>query len=376
MATDEELLEKPITFISDKVHTITNCGYTVMNVMIPDFKELGLLIATYLDDINKGIREQYNCDYNIVAINSNFINYSLIGYESLLKRSDDSEQDPADDKAPKRAKKPKKVKKKSSRARQGNGSSFNSSVQLDVKIMKLNIKPYILKCFPQTGYVQITGVKHEDMSDAKKVIISVVQELLHIKGVVDPIIDVDAIFSSIKIGLINYKFNIIMKNKKILLDAHKINYYLGLGELFIPNAKIILKSLEACDNKVIFKVQFDDAVIGKRTQITTKIYYSGKINITGVKYPHHSDIIYEFLYNFFDIYWYDVVALKMRTDAELLQLTERLARDKRKQHELYLKTKEILMRLLPTEAAPTEAAHTEATPAESAPPESAPAQEE
>lgn len=365
METDEELLRKPIVFISEKIHTITNCGYTVKDVMVEDFTILGTMIKTYLEEINTGVRAQCQCSYNIVAINSNFINYSLNGYKHLIKHpnsyndqedeeinSDDDECDEESvtesqkSKKSKKEKKPKKPKKASSRAKQGNGTSFNSSVSLHVKIMKMPMKPYILKCFPQTGYIQITGVNKEDMSDAKEVIISIIQELFYIKGVLEPNINVEEVLSTLKIGLINYKLTTNMRNKRIILDAHKIYYYLNLGEIIIPNAEIELSPLKICDNKILFKVQFEDALVGKRTQITVKIYYSGKINICGSKCIRHTDIIYEFLYNFFDTYWYDVVAIKMRTDAELLQLNERLARDREKQHELYLKTKEILTKFL------------------------------
>jgi hypothetical protein len=384
MATDEELLKKPITFISKNTHTTTNCGYTVLGVMDRNFELLGTQIKTYLEDINAGNVPQLECYYNIVAINSNFSNYSLTGYEHLIKTT-------------------KVLVQKSSRARQGNGTSFNSCVELNVKFMKYNVKPYKLKCFPQTGYIQITGVKHEDMQDAKDVITAVVHELTYIgllyapvifkpdeystrdtdeystrdtdeysargtdeyseeeteiieekteiieekpeiieKTIKLPEIDMDSILKSVTVDLINYKCFIITNSPRVILNAHKILYFISIGEIFIPFAKIKIPSLSECDNKLIFKVQFDNATKGKKTDITIMIYYSGKINIRGSKSIEHAKIVYEFLYKLFDTYWYDIVVLKMRTDAEMQELHKRLEHDKQEKEELIRKTLAIL----------------------------------
>lgn len=310
---DEILIQMPEKFITDNKHTTINARYILNEIMSTNVILFGNYVANYLKLLNslegashplaearEGLKSK------IMVINSNYVNYALEGFEEYVKLPDDTKH---------------RVRK-----HQGNGTSFNSCIEL---ITVLNDHIYKLKCFPKTGCTQITHVLHLDMHDGDEIIADLIEEFKLINTFAqapNPEPGKQIITLSKEIDLINYKCSIVKSCERIIVNIFELSQILEEYTTFIPECTIFCPELTANDNTLSFKVKFDDACKGKKKEVTVKIHQSGKIGITGSKSIQHSEIIYEFLKLFIRDNWVKIITIIPRTDIDQMKVEQEKAR--------------------------------------------------
>lgn len=308
---DDALIQMPERFITENKHTTINSRYKLSGIMIEDVVLFGSYVANYLNVLNSSpdhpaaaFREKLRS--KIMVINSNYVNYSIEGYEQYVKVPDDTKY---------------RVRK-----HQGNGTSFNSCVEL---ITVMNDHIYKLKCFPKSGCTQITHLLYLDMHDGDEIIEDLIEEFKLINTMANfqnPEPDHQIITLSREIDLINYKCSIVKSCERIIVNIFELSQILEEYTTYIPNCIIFCPELTTNDNTLSFKVKFDDACKGKKKEITVKVHQSGKIGITGSKSIQHSEIIYEFLKLFIRSNWSRIITIIPRTDVDQMEVERERAR--------------------------------------------------
>lgn len=283
------------------------------------FTELTLFVCTYvakLDNINVPFQTLTHklCNHlygNILAINSNFGHGAQIGYKQFIKSPKKTIIDPNI-----------RVRKV-----QGDGTCFNSAIEPVIRLPNATTsKVYFIKCFPTTGETQIPGVINPDLSDGHQVLVTFIKYLNELQIGEN---NKKIVIQSEGPKMINYKFRLIRKTNRILINLRALADYL----LFIEKYKITKDNPEAedkkLDNWVIIPSQFqikeikypiDDIKTSFRIKITEKrqprvnIFQEGKINILGSDTQQSADYIYEYLTQIFKENWSKLIKVRPEKD--------------------------------------------------------------
>lgn len=272
----------------------------------PVIGNMSLFVCTYkcfIEGIDMGFEELTKILQprgNIVAINSNFGHKSLPGYEHRIK-------------TPSVVVKPTDVKKKT-RRRQGDGTCFNSAVELVVILPHVrNIpagKTYIVKCFSTTGQVQIPGVLLPDFTDG----IAVINEIIPF---INEQLGTQAKVSTHSTSMLNYKYIIDLdkfrREKSDNPELYKTTIRLQrLSEIIgahanDPAGRFIITGITTGGSlDTIFSCQFKTPT----RAIRLKLFQSGKVNILGSDSQESAIMIYLFMTNIFLTYWEQLICEK------------------------------------------------------------------
>lgn len=227
---------------------------------------------------------------HVVALNSNFGHKTYEGY-TLLNKDPKLEHNIA------KKKKKKSVGNKQQRCKQGDGSSFNSATEANIRlVVNGKAKIYHLKMFIATGSTQVAGCRNPDMSDAYEVL-RIWKNYLN-----DQLRDVLSAplqeYTPLKYNMINHKFCINYMNSGQILDL--INFAKIL-ESKTDEQDDQYKILDVQSQTGLFKLTFGISVVSadgeESNRITVNMFSSGKINTLGSKAFGHSDFVYRFIDN-------------------------------------------------------------------------------
>lgn len=289
----------------------------------------------------------------LLAVNGNFGHAAQRGYERYIKTT----KPPA---------KKNIIARGRPRKAQGDVTCFNSAVEPVIRINHPGIKAgkvYKVKCFPTTGETQIPGVVCPDLSDGQQVL-DVFVEYLNKLGVplnespADAAASVDAAADAASAAsvaapdsaadaaypvyihsqqpkMMNYKFRIIRRSPRILINLRALTEYMRILEstkatihnsegittdtfrnwpaLVLPPFNIRETKPPTDDVKVSFKFQTETG----RPRIN--IFQEGKINILGAKSFESADAIYQYFTNLFTANWSRLICLQPRRDCERIQ---------------------------------------------------------
>jgi hypothetical protein len=251
----------------------------------------------------------------LLAVNSNFGHSCQPGYENLLKHV-----------KPPSAK---KLVKGKPRKFQGDGTYFQSAIELIFRINHPDVDPgkiYKVKFFPTTGETQIPGVILPDLKDGD-IVLSLFVDYL------SSVLESPVVIHSSNPNMLNYKFCVICKSPRVLIDTVALtNYMIAMEKLKICSANPI-KSVELeghgwvviippypiretvppfHGNKVSFLME------GEKREPRINIFGSGKINILGSDTMEFADLIYNFFVELFTANWNKLIAVTPRKDADRL----------------------------------------------------------
>lgn len=242
--------------------------------LIKNLELFSCTLEGILNNLKMPINEFYNklvLDNIVVAVNYNFGNKALKGFERFIKSA---------------------VKKKTRyRQVQGSGKCFNSAVE-PVIIYKDN--PYFIKCFSTTGNTQIPGVLYTDMRDGIQVLHLWV-DYLNKQNITDIPITIGTMSSLMK----NYKCKVDIDVHTEVIDLCWLHGYLQdiknncrknitdtSIELIKPPYTICISRDTLKSSTLIFKFVSPVAHIKKKIisvfpKINIHMFLSGKINILG-----------------------------------------------------------------------------------------------
>lgn len=301
---DEVLIRKPINFISPlSKPTTINYSMKGFKFTMLNFQQLSQAIHDYIVTQNDAGAD-YTVEDNqakVIVLNSNFHNVAISGFESYVKHESD------------------KVRK-TTRSVQGNGTSFNSAVELIVltKIPGRVIRAYKTKCFPQTGLIQIPGVLCLDLSDGRLVVNAII-------NMVNQIYDTQILFTdniTEQIDLMNFKFHICTTTPRMIPNMRKLSKL--VLETAPAHGSIISTSRVEFECQFTFKIKFSD-----EKGVTVKFFNSGKINILGAKAVSDAEHIHEYITTLFDKHWDDLIAIVPNTDADEAKVRSHIADQER-----------------------------------------------
>jgi len=261
----------------------------------------------------------------VKALNSNYGHYCQPGYENFLKH-------------------PKLVKKRTTsrlgnrgvaaprkqRKPQGDGTCFNSALEVTIipdadtappaiqKILENNpSKHYAVKSFPTTGQTQVPGVISPDLVDGTYVAQLWAKFLSGARVGSDP--DKAVTIISERPIMMNYKFHLLRKSERIILNLQGIVDYLeGLktGSDLLPYPIREIKSPQDSQNlsfKCVCPTHSTDYKNGVK-KVRVNVFHRGKINILGASDAKSSLAIYDFLAALMRRKWSEFVNLQPLPD--------------------------------------------------------------
>lgn len=268
----------------------------------------------------------------LIAFNSNYKHACQPGYEYLIK-------------TPKTAVVSTVPSRSKPRKEQGDGTCFNSAVEPTFRIEHPDITPdkiYKVKCFPTTGETQIPGVVCSDLSDGHAVLATFVDHLNAIgagaSGPGGEVLPVAVVRESPK--MLNYKFRLVRKSPRVLVNLIKLAEYLGDLEsagVALENEKRPTERLLAWPSVVVppypikeTKPPTDDVKVSFRFCIGSRsprvnVFQEGKINVLGAETSESAEGIYKFFCDMFVANWCALVALLPRRDYEPVRPKRRVA---------------------------------------------------
>jgi hypothetical protein len=271
----------------------------------------------------------------VLAINSNFGHVAQPGYEHLLKT--------------KKASAPRTGPSRShERKPQGDGTCFNSSIELAVSIEHEGVKDdklYFIKCFTTTGETQVPGTICHDLSDGHAAVQTFVD---YLNGF--PVGDLEpgsttrrlpVVAISERANMIDVKFRLNRSSPRILVNLHHLFVYLNALETTQVTARAPLAASTAAhfegwpvvvlppyavretkpptdDVKVSFHLVVDDSGVSGQAprQPRINVFQGGKINILGADSMKSCQLIYTFFVELFARNWEMLVCLQPRRDSE------------------------------------------------------------
>lgn len=331
--SNAELLQMPATgLFTPCIMFLCTYAAKVENLHI-DFRDLGPIMC----------ENPHGC---LLAVNSNFCHAAQPGYEHYIKTPDPAPPKPVEDYTPSRGRRRKK---------QGDGTCFNSAVELVVRIDGVAPdKVYLPKCFPTTGEVQVPGVIRADLSDGPEVLRALVDYLDELQ-VADPPSDdededplqrqrqqqrvcKDIVIRSHGPNMLNYKFRLRRNSPRILIDLRSITQCFRALEASKAIAGAALTEAQADQLRgwedVLppffvretkpptdgIKMAFRFTKPGQRggtRRRRVNVFQSGKVNILGAETVEDSEKIYGYFVRLFAANWSKFVCLQPRRDAEL-----------------------------------------------------------
>jgi hypothetical protein len=256
----------------------------------------------------------------LAVVNSNYGNCCFRpGYEAYVSRRKPDRE------------KPRKV--------QGNGSSFNSAVELVLALELPDSPPgkvYRAKLFPSRLSIQIPGVIRADLTDGNLAIEEVARILSALGVPVRPGPPGEA-------RLINHKFCLQRRSPRVLVNLGALGaLVLGLeraglhagapapaealaavaAEAGLPPAELAaalppypLRETKCATNDV--KLSFKFQVGGRNPRVN--VFQRGKVNILGAAAFSTAPEIHAFFVRLFGAFWRQLVAVVPLSDAELLR---------------------------------------------------------
>lgn len=277
---EDILLKKPEKVITD--YEMFLCTYAA---------SLNNLHFSYREFIDRICEE---LEFPVIAVNSNFGNKALEGYEKYIKTES--------------KKKPKhKNKLTKERKRPGTGTAFGSGIEL---VIIDNDRPFKAMCFPQNGGVHINGSIMRDFSDAKSVL-SVFIKFLNDHQMYDDTEDMMQI-SVNKEGpsMIDVKFNVIRISERIIINLEKLCHYIRLTPCHyeLSRANVITASST--------KLEVAYIIPDIKTIPIIRIFPKGKINILGAKSYEYISIVHAQISNIISTYWDEIVSLIPTPDSD------------------------------------------------------------
>lgn len=302
---------------------------------------LTLFVCTYVAKLNnlkidfieltkKMCENPHGC---LLAINSNFGHAAQRGYENYIK-------------TPKPPAKKHILARGRTRKAQGDNTCFNSAIEPIIRISYPGIKEgkiYKVKCFPTTGETQIPGVICSDLSDGRAVL-DVFVNYLNELGVVlyndgtaaSSEIPRQVYIHSQQPKMLNYKFRIIRRSPRILINLRSLTDYMRILENTKATSKKVGDlSLTMFDKwpMVILppysvretKPPTDDVKVSFRFETETRaprinIFQEGKINILGADSVEFAENIYQYFIDLFRANWSRLVCLQPRRDSEKIKI--------------------------------------------------------
>jgi len=201
----------------------------------------------------------------IVAINSNFCNVCMPGFEKFIKRT----------------------KTATGKTTQGNNSCFSSCVEFMIQHEGKYYKP---KLFPRTGQVQLAGGTREDLTDCRACIEKIITFLTYL---LKPDASVPFTVSDESISLMNYKFHVNVGEGVLdLLHIHALLAAASNGADFANDDGFTAGTVPVIN---ISSIKETNQLTATYNGMKIVIQFRGKINISVSKSRDNAVAIYNFL---------------------------------------------------------------------------------
>ncbi|VVB71253.1 Uncharacterised protein [uncultured archaeon] len=253
--------------------------------------ELSMFVCTFVCQLSnfsnmkiQTILDKFKLTNSILAINSNYGSLAQDGYSKLCKS---------------------KRKRKNMRKLQGNGTSFNSALEVCVRINS-SINPsiikekniYKMKCFPSSGKAQITGVLLENYDDANAVISEFV-DFLKLNGY-------DNIEALNKCpNMLNYKTTVNLRENEVI-DLMKL--YKLILKIHDKKPRLVKEVKPPFELLVVsFGVVVRHPTTHVKKTVRVKIFQKGKINVLGCVCKEHAEKVKRILVQTFTDHWKSLV---------------------------------------------------------------------
>jgi len=194
------------------------------------------------------------------------------------------------------------------RAVQGDGTSFNSSVEIIVSFGLPGDKLYKIKCFPSNGQTQVPGVIREDLSDGHDVLALFCR---HLVAAGYP----DAEIQEEHVTMLNYKFALEFRDP----TRTRLNLELLAAMLAAPDIRPIspFPLMRVIPPKEICKMSFVFSYAGRDARVV--VFQSGKFNVLGASNADAVRQVYEWMNRLLIDAWSELVFMVPLTDEELLK---------------------------------------------------------
>lgn len=301
--------------------------------MNSSFSPCKLFVCTYvgiLDGLRKDIRELTNLIAEnltdvIIAVDSNFNHaYNKDYYNIIINQ------------------KPKTSKRKNVRSTnrklQGDGTSFNSTVEITILRNPNDKKVYKIKCFSTTGHIQIPGVIKEDLSDGDEVLNILVNYLNKIiVGLEHPIT-----IRERRPNMVNCNFALIPKKENSIINLSRLSEYIQLimHEKLTSQCNEIVPFKNSKSN-IDWNLVYPEYIINKHNGIPNanisfnfkigertplvQVFRSGRITIIGGVDMNSNIKIYNFMSKTFDNNWENLISIKPKEDHSLLLVNKKVS---------------------------------------------------
>lgn len=270
----------------------------------------------------------------IVCVNSNFGNVALPGYEYLIKRPNPLPPQPQ--LLPGGIRPPVRRQRKL----QGTGTCFNSAVEpyimpgrdpgtppeiaAAVEAFRQKTKKpkiYKMKCFPTTGKTQVPGIIIPDLRDGDYVTQVWADYLTSLPADAGHRADTARPLEIVSSGpnMLNYKFKLLRRSPRILLDLAALSAFLARaqwsapGELAGPQPLFPVRDVKHLQDDV--KISFKFVVNAEDKRVLINMFHRGKVNILGADSLATARTIYAYLSELLQTGWTQYVCIEPRPPA-------------------------------------------------------------